>query len=119
MERTRCPKLKKELNDLSKKISGAVRTFRRATWEQPLTRGKIITIPKAGKDPRKPENIWPITLLSHVAKKFERALLTKRRILLTPRQEQYGFRRGHSTALQLIRVLHHLASERNYERYEI
>ncbi|GBP21510.1 RNA-directed DNA polymerase from mobile element jockey [Eumeta japonica] len=82
-------------------------------------RGKIITIPKAGKDPRVPENIGPITLLSHVAKTFERALLTKLRLFLTPSQEQYGFREGHSTTLQLIRVLHYLASERNCERYTV
>ncbi|GBP16281.1 RNA-directed DNA polymerase from mobile element jockey [Eumeta japonica] len=82
-------------------------------------RGKIITIPKAGKDPRKQENIRPITLLSHVAKTFERALLTKLRLFLTPRQEQYWFRSGHSTTLQLIRILHHLASVRNCERYTV
>ncbi|GBP81489.1 RNA-directed DNA polymerase from mobile element jockey [Eumeta japonica] len=82
-------------------------------------KGKIITLPKAGKDPRKPENIRPITLLSHVAKTFERALLTKLRLFRTPRQEQYGFREGHSTTLQLIRVLHYLASERNCERYTV
>ncbi|GBP70187.1 RNA-directed DNA polymerase from mobile element jockey [Eumeta japonica] len=74
---------------------------------------------KAGKDPRKPENVRPITLLSHVAKTFERALLTKLRLFLTPRQEQYGFREGHSTTLQLIRVLHYLASERNCDRYTV
>ncbi|GBP56879.1 RNA-directed DNA polymerase from mobile element jockey [Eumeta japonica] len=39
-------------------------------------RGKIIMIQKAGEDPRKLENIRPITLLSHMAKTFERALLT-------------------------------------------
>ncbi|GBP54298.1 RNA-directed DNA polymerase from mobile element jockey [Eumeta japonica] len=50
---------------------------------------------------------------------FERALLTKLRRFLTPRQEQYGFREGHSTTLQLIRVLHYLASERNCERYTV
>ncbi|GBP77240.1 Probable RNA-directed DNA polymerase from transposon X-element [Eumeta japonica] len=50
-------------------------------------RGKIITIPKAGKDPCKPENTRPITLLSHVAKTFEHALLTKMRLFLTPRKE--------------------------------
>ncbi|GBP72620.1 hypothetical protein EVAR_83130_1 [Eumeta japonica] len=44
-----------------------------------------------GKNRRKPENIRPITLLFHVTKTFERALLTKRRLFLTPRQEQYGF----------------------------
>ncbi|GBP67779.1 RNA-directed DNA polymerase from mobile element jockey [Eumeta japonica] len=77
---------------------------------------------KSGKDPRsprKPENIQPITLLSHVDKTFERALLTKLRLFLTLRQEQYGFRSDHSTTLQLIRVLHHLTSEKNCERYMV
>ncbi|GBP96494.1 RNA-directed DNA polymerase from mobile element jockey [Eumeta japonica] len=32
-----------------------------------------------------------------MVKTFERALLTKLRLFLTPRQEQYGFREGHST----------------------
>ncbi|GBP10221.1 RNA-directed DNA polymerase from mobile element jockey [Eumeta japonica] len=82
-------------------------------------RGNIITIPKARKDPRKPENIWPITLLSHVAKTFERALLPKLRLFLTLRQKEYGFRSGHSKTLQLIRVLHHLAFESNCERYTV
>ncbi|GBP27348.1 hypothetical protein EVAR_18822_1 [Eumeta japonica] len=81
--------------------------------------GKIITIPKTGKDPRKPENIRPIILLSRVAKPFERALLIKQCLFLFPQQEQYGFRSSHSTTLQLIRVLHHLASERNCERYTV
>ncbi|GBP24353.1 RNA-directed DNA polymerase from mobile element jockey [Eumeta japonica] len=81
--------------------------------------GKIITIPKAGKDPQKLENIRPITLLFHVVKTFERDLLTKLRLFLTPRQEHYGFHIGHSTTLQLIRVLQHLAFERNCERYTV
>ncbi|GBP04940.1 RNA-directed DNA polymerase from mobile element jockey [Eumeta japonica] len=80
---------------------------------------KSITIPKAGRDPRKPEIIRPITLLFHVTKIFERALLTKLRLFLTSRQTQYRFRSGHSTTLQLIRVLHHLASERYCERYMV
>ncbi|GBP33481.1 RNA-directed DNA polymerase from mobile element jockey [Eumeta japonica] len=59
------------------------------------------------------------TLLSHVAKIFERVLLTKLRLFLTARQEQYGFRSRHSTTLHLIRVLHHLASKRNCKRYTV
>ncbi|GBP31069.1 Probable RNA-directed DNA polymerase from transposon X-element [Eumeta japonica] len=91
---------------MNRVFNGILRT---GHFPEEWKRGKIITLPKAGKDPRKPENIWPITLLSHVAKTFERALLTKLRLFLTPRQEQYGFREGHSTTLQLIRVLHYLA----------
>ncbi|GBP16392.1 Probable RNA-directed DNA polymerase from transposon X-element [Eumeta japonica] len=68
-------------------------------------RGKIITISKAGKNPRKPKNIRPITLLSPVAKTFERALLIKLRLFLTQRQEQYGFRSGHSTTLAVAVLL--------------
>ncbi|GBP42181.1 RNA-directed DNA polymerase from mobile element jockey [Eumeta japonica] len=101
---------------MNRVFNGILRT---GHFPEEWKRGKIITLPKAGKDPRKPENIRPITLLSHVAKTFERALLTKLRLFLTPRQEQYGFREGHSTTLQLIRVLHYLASERNCERYTV
>ncbi|GBP19939.1 Probable RNA-directed DNA polymerase from transposon X-element [Eumeta japonica] len=101
---------------MNRVFNGILRT---GHFPEECKRGKIITIPKTGKDPRKPENIRPITLLSHVAKTFERALLTKLRLFLTPRQEQYGFREGHSTSLQLIRVLHYLASERNCERYTV
>ncbi|GBP34480.1 hypothetical protein EVAR_29875_1 [Eumeta japonica] len=36
--RTRCPKLKKELNDLSRKISEAVRDFLGVTWEATIDR---------------------------------------------------------------------------------
>ncbi|GBP70815.1 RNA-directed DNA polymerase from mobile element jockey [Eumeta japonica] len=50
---------------------------------------------------------------------LERALLTKLLLFLIPRQEQYRFRSGHSTTLLLIRLLHHLASERNCEQYTV
>ncbi|GBP67644.1 RNA-directed DNA polymerase from mobile element jockey [Eumeta japonica] len=58
----------------------------------------------------------PITLLSHIAKLFERVLLRRLLRHLTPRQEQFGFRSGHSTTLQLARVLHHMAVEHNRGR---
>ncbi|GBP44122.1 Probable RNA-directed DNA polymerase from transposon X-element [Eumeta japonica] len=75
---------------MNRVFNGILRT---GHFPEEWKRGKIITIPKTGKVPRKPENIRPITLLSHVAKTFERALLTKLRLFLTPRQEQYGFRK--------------------------
>ncbi|GBP20940.1 Probable RNA-directed DNA polymerase from transposon X-element [Eumeta japonica] len=84
-----------------------------------LPRRAIVAMNRAFNGILRTENIRPITLLSHVAKTFERALLTKLRLFLTPRQEQYGFREGHSTTLQLIRVLHYLASERNCEKYTV
>ncbi|GBP17779.1 RNA-directed DNA polymerase from mobile element jockey [Eumeta japonica] len=54
------------------------------TWKK----SKVITIPKAEKDPRRPENLRTITLILHVAKTFERALLRKLRPFLSPRQKQ-------------------------------
>ncbi|GBP86543.1 RNA-directed DNA polymerase from mobile element jockey [Eumeta japonica] len=66
--------------------------------------------------PRLATSQRPITLLSHIAKLFERIALRRLLRHLTPRQEQFGFRCGHSTTLQLARVLHHMAAEHNRGR---
>ncbi|GBP22435.1 hypothetical protein EVAR_78611_1 [Eumeta japonica] len=52
-------------------------TFRTGHSSDASKRGKVITIPKAGKDPQRPVNLRPITLLSHMTKTFERALLRR------------------------------------------
>ncbi|CAH2107573.1 unnamed protein product [Euphydryas editha] len=75
--------------------------------------GKIIVLPKPGKDRRLPGSYRPITLLSHIAKLFERLLLRRMAPHLPLREEQFGFRSSHSTTLQLARVVNHLASELN------
>ncbi|GBP68335.1 hypothetical protein EVAR_31325_1 [Eumeta japonica] len=75
--------------------------------------------PESGKDPRRPEKLRPITLLLHVAKTFERAMLSELCLFLSPREKIYGFCSGHYTTLQLIRVLLYLASEMNCGRYTI
>ncbi|GBP96091.1 RNA-directed DNA polymerase from mobile element jockey [Eumeta japonica] len=41
------------------------------------------------------------------------------RHFLSPRKEQHGFRTKHSTTLQLIWVLHYLASETKCERFTV
>ncbi|GBP24039.1 RNA-directed DNA polymerase from mobile element jockey [Eumeta japonica] len=78
--------------------------------------GRVIAIPKAGKDPQLATSQRPIMLLSHIAKLLERIALRRLLRHLTPRQEQFGFRSGHSTTLQLARVLHHMATEHNWGR---
>ncbi|GBP16319.1 Probable RNA-directed DNA polymerase from transposon X-element [Eumeta japonica] len=78
--------------------------------------GLVIAIPKAGKDPRLASSQRPITLLSHMAKLFERIVLRRLHHHLTLRQEQFGFRSGHSATLQLARVLHHMVAEHNRGR---
>lgn len=81
--------------------------------------GKVIMLPKPGKDRRQPGSYRPITLLPHIAKLFERLLLRRLSPHLKLRDEQYGFRAGHSTTLQLTRTLHHLAEETNLGRSTI
>ncbi|KAA5588664.1 reverse transcriptase family protein, partial [Pseudomonas aeruginosa] len=79
--------------------------------------GKVIALPKPGKDRRNPSSYRPITLLSHVGKLFERLLLRRVSPHILPRPEQFGFRSGHSTTLQLVRVMHHLADRSNARQY--
>ena len=66
-------------------------------------------IPKQGEDSSRPDNLWPISLLSATSKVLER--LVQRRVLdhlrnldvLVP--EQFSFRVGHSTTQQLMRLV--------------
>ena len=76
--------------------------------------GRVIMIPKPLKNVSRPESYRPITLLPTLSKVFERLVLRYLGPHLTPREEQFGFRPGHSTTLQLTRVLHDMkvASER-------
>ncbi|GBP82370.1 hypothetical protein EVAR_55253_1 [Eumeta japonica] len=94
--RTRCHKLKKELNNLVREISVAIRDFRRAAWEVTIDRGD------GGLKP----DVQLFT--GYFPETWNRGVIERKlRPFLSPRQEQYGFRSGHSTTLQLIRVLHY------------
>ena len=107
---------KRGLVSLCRLFNGILRTGHfPSAWKV----GKVIVLPKPGKDRRDPSSYRPITLLSHIAKLFERLLLRRLRPHFPIRDEQFGFRDQHSTTLQLARVLHHLASERNQDRYTV
>lgn len=82
-----------------------------ATWKI----AKIVLLQKPGKSPLFPQNYRPISLLPTLSKLFERLLLSRLSTYITDyiRPEQFGFRPGHSTTLQLIRVLNHLADAAN------
>ncbi|GBP17478.1 RNA-directed DNA polymerase from mobile element jockey [Eumeta japonica] len=161
---TRCPRLKKKLNEFTKRLAIAVKDYRGAAWEEEDARKCmaitplplpgdlflspaelheiVLCLPKRkapgpdgistetttkegdgghgqGKDPRNLSNLRPITLLSHVAKIFERALLKILSPFLSSRKEQYGSRTGHSTTLQLIWVVYYLLSEIKCRRYTV
>jgi hypothetical protein len=63
----------------------------------PGKEAKIITLPKAGKDPKFPPNLRPISLLSTTGKLFEKIVLKtiqkhdERRNLLNASQVSFGF----------------------------
>lgn len=75
--------------------------------------GRVIMLPKPGKNTLKPESYRPITLLPTISKVFEKLLLRHMIPHIMPREEQFGFRAEHSTTLQLSRVLHDMTAALN------
>lgn len=75
--------------------------------------GRVIMLPKPGKNILKPESYRPITLLPTISKVFEKLLLRHMIPHIMPREEQFGFRAEHSTTLQLARVLHDMTAALN------
>lgn len=73
----------------------------------------IIMIPKPGKNKTLPTSYRPISLLSHLRKLFEKVLLSRLRLQLDTNQvlpnNQFGFRPGHDTQAQLVKVVDHIA----------
>lgn len=75
--------------------------------------GKIVAIPKSGKDCKIPSNHRPISLLSNLGKIFEKIILN--RLVKFEKQNeifvhtQFGFRTDHSTIQQVLRITEHAA----------
>jgi hypothetical protein len=71
-----------------------------------LEGSKVITLLKPGKEPKFPQNLRPISLLSTTGKLFEKVILNavqnhnEESSLLNA--SQFGFRARHSTTLQCI-----------------
>lgn len=75
-----------------------------AKWKH----ASVIAIPKANKNITCPDNYRPISLLSSISKIFERIILSRlnRHLetdVIVP-HEQFGFKQGHSTVHQLVRI---------------
>ncbi|CAK1540365.1 unnamed protein product [Leptosia nina] len=98
------------LVSLTRLFNGAART---AHFPAPWKEARVITIPKPGKDVLRAASYRPISLLSTQSKLFESLLLPRLNRCAEPRPEQFGFRPGHSTTLQLARVLHAAATAVN------
>lgn len=78
-------------------------------------RAKVIALKKPGKDELIPTSYRPISLLSTIGKLFESIIYT--RLLQATghflMDEQFGFRRQHSTTQQLARVSEHITHNLN------
>jgi hypothetical protein len=81
-------------------------------FPKPWKEAKVITLPKPGKDPKFPQNLRPISLLSTIGKLFQKVILkivrrhTEERALLNA--SQFGFHARHSTTLQCMRLTDHV-----------
>lgn len=68
----------------------------------------VLPIYKTGKDKHNPDSYRPISLLSTLAKLLEKVILTRLQDFILENEvippHQFGFRRSHSTAHQLIRI---------------
>lgn len=68
----------------------------------------VISIPKKGKDQRFSSGYRPISLLCAMSKLFERVIIVRLNEFISTVNflppEQFGFRQGHSTSHQLMRV---------------
>lgn len=73
-----------------------------------LKKAIILAFKKAGKDPTKPANYRPISLLSTLGKILEKCILARMTSFMEENQilnnEQFGFRKGHSCAHQILRI---------------
>jgi hypothetical protein len=78
------------------------------SWKE----AKVITLPKPGKDPKFPQNLRPISLLSTTGKLFEKVIHNIVQKHIEERSQlnasQFGFCARHSTTLQCRRLTDHV-----------
>jgi hypothetical protein len=78
---------------------------------------RVISILKPGKDPALPSSYRPISLLDVIGKLFDKILLARILREVSERglmqDEQFAFRPGHSTSLQLARLVERIT--RNFD----
>jgi hypothetical protein len=86
--------------------------IRLSHFPNPWKEAKVITLPKPGKDPKFPQNLRPISLLSTTGQLFENVILKilqkhiEERGLLNA--SQFDFRARHSTTLRCMRLTDHM-----------
>jgi hypothetical protein len=87
--------------------------LRPSYFSKPWKEAKVITLPKPGKNPKFPQHLRPISLLSTTGNLFEKVILKivqrhiEERGLLNA-SKLFGFRAHHSTTLQCMRFMDHI-----------
>jgi hypothetical protein len=78
---------------------------------------KIITLPKPGKDPKFPQNLRPINLLSTTGKLFEKVIqrIVQRHLVTNNllNASQFGFLARHNTTMRCMRLMDHITMNFN------
>lgn len=82
---------------------------------------KVVVLLKPNKNPTLPSSYRPISLLPHLSKLVEK-VINKRLLRFMKRNnilmaEQFGFRRGHNTQMQLARLVNHITREFNNKKH--
>jgi hypothetical protein len=91
--------------------------IRLSYFPTPWKEAKVIALPKPGMDPKFPQNLRPISLLSTTDKLFEKAILNmvprhiENRKLLNA--SHFDFRARHSKTLQCMRLADHVTRNFN------
>lgn len=81
----------------------------------------VLVFPKAGKDLTLPISYRPISLLVTMSKVLEGIFMLRLKSVIvknnTLRNEQFGFRDGHTTQQQVIRVTEHISKHFNWHKH--
>lgn len=89
-------------------------------WPINFKLAKVIPILKAGKSPRDVNNYRPISLLNSTGKILERAIYNRLNVIVDQKNllpnYQFGFRKGHSTIHQALRIKQFIINQRNCNR---
>ncbi|KFM67033.1 putative RNA-directed DNA polymerase from transposon X-element, partial [Stegodyphus mimosarum] len=80
-------------------------------WKQSI----VIMIPKPGKNPKAVSSYRPISLLPAISKVFERVIASRLQIftdkLIDTDDQQFGFKKAHSTSHQILNLIEFIAVE--------
>lgn len=94
--------------------------FKHSYWPAAFKTAKVIPIPKAGKSPSDPHSYRPISLLNVLGKILEKIVQKKLIDFIEDKKllpdYQFGFRRGHSTTHQAMRIKRFITSNKQRKR---